>query len=210
MGSEPTADALRPIPSFVFPEAAAAALARAARYGEWRTRPEGHVPAFSDLDAEAARSAVRSALEPAAGGHGPAERAGAACRSGHRVRTEHGSGGRASRRPGGGGDGYPVALKAFGPSIVHKTELGAIRLNLPDAAADESRLPRAESFTRRRDDRRAGAGNGLRWSGNAGRRRRRPGVRSGGGVCARRHDARTVRRQHVRPDTPHRSSTRNR
>ena len=44
--------------------------------------------------------------------------------------------------------GYPVALKAFGPTIVHKTELGAIRLNLPDAAADESRLPRAESLTR--------------------------------------------------------------
>ena len=28
--------------------------------------------------------------------------------------------------------GYPIALKAFGPTIVHKTERKALRLNLPD------------------------------------------------------------------------------
>ena len=40
--------------------------------------------------------------------------------------------------------GYPVALKAFGPSIVHKTELGAIRLESSRCGGDESSLSRAE------------------------------------------------------------------
>jgi acyl-CoA synthetase (NDP forming) len=31
--------------------------------------------------------------------------------------------------------GYPVALKAVGPSIIHKTEVGGVRLDLPHAAA---------------------------------------------------------------------------
>ncbi|MDE2007742.1 MAG: acetate--CoA ligase family protein, partial [Rhodospirillales bacterium] len=30
---------------------------------------------------------------------------------------------------------YPVALKAAGPALAHKTEMGAVALNLPDAAA---------------------------------------------------------------------------
>ena len=74
MGSDPTADALRPIPSFVFPEAAAAALARAARYGEWRTRPEGHVPAFSDLNADAESQRCAPPSSSAVGGRGPPRR----------------------------------------------------------------------------------------------------------------------------------------
>jgi len=28
--------------------------------------------------------------------------------------------------------GYPVALKAVGPGILHKTEVGGVRLNLAD------------------------------------------------------------------------------
>ena len=135
MGSDPTADALRPIPSFVFPEAAAAALARAARYGEWRTRPEGQVPAFSDLNADAADQPCSSALERGGGWARPAEAqallaaAGIASARAVEAADEEAAAQAAEMI------GYPVALKAFGPSIVHKTELGAIRLNLPDAAA---------------------------------------------------------------------------
>ena len=123
MGSAPAPDALRPIPSFVFPEAAAAALARAARYGEWRTQPEGQVPAFSDSNADAARSTVRSPSSAAAGGRVLQRRrrllaaAGIATARSVEAMDEEA----AVRR---GWIGYPVALKAFGPSIVHKTELG--------------------------------------------------------------------------------------
>ena len=50
------------VPSFDFPESAALALARVARYAEWRSRPEGAVRSFADVDAAAARSLVAAGL----------------------------------------------------------------------------------------------------------------------------------------------------
>jgi hypothetical protein len=50
------------VPSFDFPESAALALARVARYAEWRARPEGAVRSFEDVDAAAARSLVAANL----------------------------------------------------------------------------------------------------------------------------------------------------
>ena len=135
MGSETAADLLRPIPSFVFPEAAAAALARAARYGEWRAAPEGSVPVFTDVDTRAARSVISAVLARGGGWARPAEAqtlvtaAGIPAARGVEVSDEEGAVGAADSV------GYPVALKASGPSIVHKTELGAILLGLQDAAA---------------------------------------------------------------------------
>jgi acetyl coenzyme A synthetase (ADP forming)-like protein len=135
MGSESAADALGPIPSFVFPEAAAAALARAARYGEWRTQPEGCVPAFADFNTAAAQTTVRSALEFGAGWARPSDAQALLAAAGiASARMLEAQDAEACARAADG-IGYPVALKAFGPSIVHKTELGAIRLNLQDADA---------------------------------------------------------------------------
>lgn len=138
MGGDSAAEVLRPIPSFVFPEAAVAALARAVRYGEWRAQPEGHVPALRDFDAGAAQTAVRCALERGGGWLRPSDAQAllkaAGIPSAKAIEAlDDASAARAAESLG-----YPVALKAFGPSIVHKTELGAIRLNLPDAAATES------------------------------------------------------------------------
>ena len=39
-------------PRFAYPESAAQALAHVARYAEWRRRPEGTAPAFTDLDTD--------------------------------------------------------------------------------------------------------------------------------------------------------------
>lgn len=50
------------IPSFAFPEDAAAALGRVAQYGRWRRRPLGNVVAIEDADVEAARRVVDEAL----------------------------------------------------------------------------------------------------------------------------------------------------
>jgi acyl-CoA synthetase (NDP forming)/GNAT superfamily N-acetyltransferase len=50
------------IPAYGYPEAAVAALARAARYGEWRAAPPGAVPVFPDADTEGARAVIRDAL----------------------------------------------------------------------------------------------------------------------------------------------------
>jgi acetate---CoA ligase (ADP-forming) len=57
------------VPNFLFPEACAAVLARAAERREWLSRPLGERPDYPDLDAPAARALVASFLdrEPAGG-----------------------------------------------------------------------------------------------------------------------------------------------
>jgi acyl-CoA synthetase (NDP forming) len=62
MAAEEAADALRPVPVFRFPEAAAQALARVSGLVEWRAKPEGVAPAFADVDRDAARAIVDAAL----------------------------------------------------------------------------------------------------------------------------------------------------
>jgi acyl-CoA synthetase (NDP forming) len=131
-------DAVLPdVPTFASPEPAARALARAATYAEWRRRPPGAVPDLAGFDAERAHAVVERALlrspdgawlEPdqvddlldAAGvpflhtvaASTPAD----ACRQ-------------------ASGLGYPVALKATGPDIVHKSDEGGVHLDLVDDAA---------------------------------------------------------------------------
>ena len=49
------------VPAYGSPEAAVAALARAAAYGAWRAEPHGRVPVFADIRTEDARTLVREA-----------------------------------------------------------------------------------------------------------------------------------------------------
>jgi acyl-CoA synthetase (NDP forming) len=134
------------VPSFAFPEAAAIAMAHACRYGRWRERPEGTVPAFHDTDPDAATAAIAEALGRGGGwlradevertllAYGlPVARA-------HRAPTPAEAGEVAAKIAG------PVALKAFGPDVVHKTDLGAVRLNL--ASPGEVEAAAAEMLER--------------------------------------------------------------
>ncbi len=59
------------VPAYGSPEAAVAALARAAGYGAWRAEPHGHVPVFADIKNEQARTLVREVLRQAPGWLGP-------------------------------------------------------------------------------------------------------------------------------------------
>jgi acetyl coenzyme A synthetase (ADP forming)-like protein len=52
----------RSVPSFPFPESAVRALARVARYAEWRAGPEGQVPRLAGIDTRGARLLVSTAL----------------------------------------------------------------------------------------------------------------------------------------------------
>jgi acyl-CoA synthetase (NDP forming) len=61
-------DGLGRIPAYGYPEAAAAAAARAARYGAWRTEPHGQVPTFPDIRTEDARALVRGFFHATLGG----------------------------------------------------------------------------------------------------------------------------------------------
>jgi acyl-CoA synthetase (NDP forming) len=53
------------VPAYRCPEAAAAALARAAGYGAWRAAPRGRVPAFPEVETAQARARVREFLKHA-------------------------------------------------------------------------------------------------------------------------------------------------
>jgi GNAT superfamily N-acetyltransferase len=122
--------ALRRIPSYPFPERAIAALSHAANYAAWKRRPAGRVPTFPAAAKDQARATVGAVLERGGGWLSPPEiekllaAYSIPLAPARLVRGEDDAVGAAKTL------GFPVVLKAVGPSIIHKTEAGAIRLNL--------------------------------------------------------------------------------
>jgi acetyl coenzyme A synthetase (ADP forming)-like protein len=125
---------LAPIPCYRFPEAATLAMARAAQYGEWRARPEGQLPEPQGVDLVRVRTVLHQALGRGSGWLTVAEA--------HEVLTACGvplvaaamvSTGEEAARVAGD-LGFPVAVKAVGPTLLHKTEVGGVVLGLRDAA----------------------------------------------------------------------------
>jgi acetyl coenzyme A synthetase (ADP forming)-like protein len=126
---------LAPIPCFRFPEAAILALARVTAYGEWLRRPESAPPSFPDAVRDAARHHVARALGRGGGWLLPAEVEALLTTLGVPVAraatvADEDAAVRAAARIG-----YPVVLKAIGPTLLHKTEAGAVVLRLADEAA---------------------------------------------------------------------------
>ncbi len=121
------------IPTYLFPEAAAVALARAVRYGEWLDTPEGEFPSFDDLQVEAGRAIVAKALErmgPEGGWMEPGEVEGVLGSFGillPRSEVVH----TAEEAVKVAADiGRPVAVKVISPSALHKSDLGGVLLGL--------------------------------------------------------------------------------
>ena len=120
------------VPAFASPEPAARALARAASYAAWRARPPGAVPALDGFDADRARSLVDEFRHDAPeGGWLPAHTV-------DDLLTAVGVPTAASAAVGEAEEaaraaahmGFPVALKATGPELVHKSDVGGVRLGL--------------------------------------------------------------------------------
>jgi acyl-CoA synthetase (NDP forming)/GNAT superfamily N-acetyltransferase len=122
------------VPAYAYPEAAARALARAARYGEWRDSPRAMVPAFPDAETEQARDQVHGFLaRHQGGGWLPAtevttllRRYGIALVATAVAHTEDDAVAAANVA------GYPVVVKAEVPGLTHKTDAGAVHLDLRD------------------------------------------------------------------------------
>jgi acetyl coenzyme A synthetase (ADP forming)-like protein len=124
------------IPTYALPEAPALALSRMAEYAEWRARPAGKVPEFDDLDPARARAICARAQSQRGDGWLTTEEARALLMA---MRLPVAEGGVAAtaeeaaviaRRVG-----FPVAVKLASHQVLHKTELGAVCLNLADERA---------------------------------------------------------------------------
>ncbi len=121
-----------PVPAYAYPGSAARALAHAARYGAWRARVPGQVPEFGDLRADEARALVGGFLErsPDGGWLSPDQTAdllecyGIPIVRTQPVTSEEAAVGAAAQLGG------PVVLKADVPGLVHKTDAGAVQLDL--------------------------------------------------------------------------------
>jgi acyl-CoA synthetase (NDP forming) len=134
MLSEGAPAALAPIPSYAFPESAALALARVTAYGQWRATPPVPAPTLERFDRDAIRRIVERVLHRGAGWALPGEvealltAAGIECAE-SKVVSDADAAVRAATQLT-----FPVAVKALGPTLLHKTERQAVALNLPDEA----------------------------------------------------------------------------
>lgn len=150
MSARGVPDALRSakvrIPSYAFPEDAARALARVARYGEWRARPERARVEPQDLRREEAAALVATALQRGAGWLAPDQLAALLACYGLPVAPQRIVSSPEEAGSAAGALGGAVALKAIAPGLVHKTEAGAVRLHL--RGADEVRAAAEDMVTR--------------------------------------------------------------
>jgi acyl-CoA synthetase (NDP forming)/GNAT superfamily N-acetyltransferase len=131
----PTHLGKRRAPVFALPEQVMRALGHAVRYAAWRDQPLGNRPSLPCIDHLRAKSIVDEALsggeawQPWTVAADLLSCYGVPVLPSAVVEDADDAVAAAERL------GYPVALKAADPNLVHKTELGAVRLALPDAEA---------------------------------------------------------------------------
>lgn len=118
------------VPTYLYPEHGAHALARVVHHAEWKRRPAEAPPSFDDVRPDIAAAAIAEGLGEGAGWL-DFERL-SRLLGAYRIplaewRTVDDSQAAADAAAEIGG---AVALKALGPEIVHKTDLGAVRLGL--------------------------------------------------------------------------------
>lgn len=122
----------RGVPVYDLPERAVRAAGHAVKYAAWRRQPLGRRPQLADVDPAAAREAVRRALAAGEGWQDHTRTAEILSAYGiplveTRVATGEEEAVDAARTLG-----FPVVLKAADPNLVHKTDLGAVKLRLAD------------------------------------------------------------------------------
>jgi acetyl coenzyme A synthetase (ADP forming)-like protein len=125
---------LDPIPCFAFPEPAAIALARVSHYGEWRRTPPGTVPTLPDIVPSMARAVIATAVNRGGGWLSAVEANALLAAVGIPTPRSNLASSVDEAVEFAARLGFPVAVKAVGKELLHKTEHKAIRLNLQTAA----------------------------------------------------------------------------
>jgi acyl-CoA synthetase (NDP forming) len=122
----------RAVPAYAYPEGAARALGHAAAYGAWRQRQQGHVPDLAGLRTADARALIAGFLKDHPEGgwlHPDAVTDLLTCYQIPLVPTRRVTDEQEAVRAAAGLGG-PVVLKAEAKGLVHKTEAGAVKLDL--------------------------------------------------------------------------------
>jgi acetyl coenzyme A synthetase (ADP forming)-like protein len=135
LGTQGVRPQLAPVPSFVFPEAAAAALAHVTRYGEWLRRPPVAAEPMPEDAGARVRAVVDALVAKGEGWISPSDCEALLTAAGLPVlasRSAHTADGAvaAARELG-----FPVVLKATGKRILHKSDVGGVRLALASEQA---------------------------------------------------------------------------
>jgi acyl-CoA synthetase (NDP forming) len=127
------------VPVFGAIEQAVTAMGHAAAYGRWRARPPDVEPQRDDVDTDAARALVDGILAATPDGRWltPHEVAAVLRAYGVPVARAEVASTIDEARTAARRIGYPVALKADGPEILHKTDVGGVALGLRSARAVE-------------------------------------------------------------------------
>jgi acetyl coenzyme A synthetase (ADP forming)-like protein len=125
------------VPHYPFPEEAARALSLAARYGAWRATPEEPPAVLDGIDSDRGAAVIATALAEGGGWISPAAQGELlSCYGIPMVETRLADSPRAAGREAGR-LGSPVALKAIVPGLLHKSDAGAVRLDLIGESAVE-------------------------------------------------------------------------
>ena len=134
------------IPCYAFPESAGNALARVAAYSEWKRKPAGVVPVLERFHRDDATHIVSVALGRGGGWLTPEETQALMEAIGVQSAPMRLARNVDDAVAAAGSVGFPVALKAIGPAMLHKTERQAVKLDLADASAVRNA---AEDFEQR-------------------------------------------------------------
>jgi acetyl coenzyme A synthetase (ADP forming)-like protein len=133
MGMQGVPAPLAPVPSFPFPERAVTALARAAKYAEWRRNPIGRVADFNDIEEAALRTIIEKKLAEGGGWLDPIETRDLLRGAGIPVAEMELASDVEEAADAALRLDFPVAVKAVGP--LHKSDVGAVKLGLGTLAA---------------------------------------------------------------------------
>lgn len=135
------------VPSFIFPETTAVALASACKYGDWLRKPKGNIPQLPGINSRRAREVLDQAglrsrthpfwLDPLSI-YALMECYGIPMAEARTATTPDSAAQVASSV------GYPVALKVLSSSITHKTEVGGVVLDLQSDQAVQSAFQQIE------------------------------------------------------------------
>ena len=141
------------IPAYSLPEAPAFVISKAAAYAAWRQQLPGMVPDIEDVEISAARTICATALSRRGAGWLTTEET-RSLLTAMRLPIESGGVARTADEAVilARQTGYPVAVKLASHQILHKTEMGGVRLNLMDDEAVREAFESIRTHVEQHDD----------------------------------------------------------